>query len=102
MTKKSKDEVRPADDKTSFEHHLGELEQLVQKLETGQLGLSESLQFFEAGLGHLRECQRRLAEAEERIALVLSVDAEGNAETRPLDLTANSGTPSAESRGRKR
>ncbi len=63
----------------SFEHHLKQLESIVQQLETGHMDLSESLRIFEAGLRHLRHCHQRLHEAEERIALVVKVEADGTA-----------------------
>jgi hypothetical protein len=50
----------------------------------------------------LRECHRRLRESEERISLVLNVDEAGTAETRPLEISANSGSAAGEPRGRKR
>jgi exodeoxyribonuclease VII small subunit len=102
MNKKQKADAPAAGDAESFEQHLAELEQLVHKLENGQLGLSESLKCFEAGLAHLRACQCRLREAEERVSLVLSVDAEGNAQTRDLPLDARPAASAGESRVKKR
>ncbi len=64
---------------TSFEQHLKQLEQIVQQLETGQMDLSDSLKVFEMGVQHLRQCHQRLRDAEERIALVVDVDADGSA-----------------------
>ncbi len=77
MNKKQKptDESEP----TNFEFHLKQLEQIVQQLETGQMDLSDSLKVFETGLQHLRNCHQRLREAEERISLVVDVDADGTA-----------------------
>ena len=77
MSKKQKsaDET----DVESFEHHLTQLEAIVQQLETGQMDLSESLKVFEVGLQHLRHCHQRLHEAEERISLVVKVEADGTA-----------------------
>ncbi|MEX1032319.1 MAG: exodeoxyribonuclease VII small subunit [Cellvibrionaceae bacterium] len=50
-----------------FEQALTELEALVSKMETGELSLEQSLEAFEQGVRLTRECQTRLAEAEQRV-----------------------------------
>ncbi len=54
----------------SFESALGELETLVDELETGELSLAESLQKFERGVTLARECQRSLEEAEQKVRVL--------------------------------
>jgi exodeoxyribonuclease VII small subunit len=54
-----------------FEQALGRLEQIVGQLETGELGLDESLALFEEGVGLSRLCQGKLAEVERKVELVL-------------------------------
>ncbi len=61
----------------SFETSLAELEQIVGKLESGDLPLEESLELFEKGIKLSRECRERLTKAERRIE-VLMKDAGGN------------------------
>jgi exodeoxyribonuclease VII small subunit len=61
----------------TFETSLEELEQIVEKLEGGDLPLEESLELFEKGIKLSRECRTRLANAERRIE-ILTKDAEGN------------------------
>jgi len=51
----------------NFEAALEELEQLVQRMETGELTLEESLQAFERGVVLTRDCQQALKEAELRV-----------------------------------
>lgn len=51
----------------SYEDSLRRLEEIVQRLESGQLSLDESLALFEEGSGLTKVCQRRLTEAELRI-----------------------------------
>lgn len=51
----------------SFEKALGELEAIVQGMESGTLTLEESLQAYQRGVELLRQCQGTLATAEERI-----------------------------------
>lgn len=50
-----------------FETALAELEQLIEQLESGDLTLDASLQAFEQGVKLTRECQLRLADAEQKV-----------------------------------
>lgn len=61
----------------TFETSLAELEQIVAKLEDGDLPLEESLSLFEQGIKLSRECRERLANAERRIEILMK-DANGN------------------------
>ncbi|WP_376748706.1 exodeoxyribonuclease VII small subunit, partial [Stutzerimonas nitrititolerans] len=40
-----------------FEQSLAELQQLVERLESGELSLEDSLTCFEQGIGLTRDCQ---------------------------------------------
>ncbi len=62
-TKKSK----PA---PSFETYLNELNQLIEKMETGNLDLTATLQDFERGVSLIRICQTMLNDAEQQVTLV--------------------------------
>jgi len=66
-----------------FEDCLARLEQIVGKLEAGNLPLEESLTIFEEGVGLARSCSRYLEEAERRIE-VLARDESGGVSTRPF------------------
>ena len=57
----------PEDGEASYEDSLGRLEEIVQRLESGQLSLDESLRLFEEGTRLTKVCQKRLTEAELRI-----------------------------------
>ncbi|KQX98835.1 exodeoxyribonuclease VII small subunit [Rhodanobacter sp. Root480] len=70
-------ETPPAAD---FEHSLDELEQLVARMEGGELSLDESLTSFERGIGLYRHCQQSLEQAELRVRLLLDPDAPDNAQ----------------------
>ena len=63
-----------------FEHSLDELEQLVERMEGGELSLDESLASFERGIGLYRHCQQALDKAELRVRLLLDPDAPDDAE----------------------
>jgi len=63
-----------------FEHSLDELEQLVAKMEGGELSLDDSLASFERGIGLYRHCQQALEKADLRVRLLLDPDAPESAE----------------------
>jgi len=54
-----------------FEQSLDELEQLVAKMEGGELSLDESLRAFERGIALYRNCQAALEQTEARVKLLL-------------------------------
>jgi exodeoxyribonuclease VII small subunit len=64
--------AKPADaEPLDFERAMAELEQLVQKLEKGDLPLEESLAAFERGVALTRTCQAALRQAEQKVELLL-------------------------------
>lgn len=54
-----------------FEKSLDELEQLVARMEHGDLSLDDSLMSFERGIALYRNCQSALEQAELRVRLLL-------------------------------
>ncbi len=60
-----------------FEKRLNRLEEIVAKMETGELALEDSLKLFEEGVKLSRECNAQLTEAEQKVKLLLGVDASG-------------------------
>ena len=65
-----------------FEKKLGRLEEIVGKMETGELSLEDSLKLFEEGVKLSRDCNAQLSEAEQKVKLLLGVDESGQAQTR--------------------
>ncbi len=55
----------------SFEAALQKLEQAVERLESGELSLEESLACFEAGVQNAALCQKQLKAVETRVELLL-------------------------------
>ena len=56
------------DDKLKdFEKSLSQLEKIVAQMESGELGLEESLTQFEKGITLAKSCQDTLAKAELRV-----------------------------------
>lgn len=67
----------------TFERSLTELEQIVLKLEDGDLPLEESLELFEKGIKLSRNCRDRLTKAERRIEILMK-DASGEMTTQEM------------------
>ncbi|MDY0970617.1 exodeoxyribonuclease VII small subunit [Siccibacter turicensis] len=57
---------------TSFESALQELEQIVTRLESGDLPLDDALNEFERGVQLARQGQVKLQQAEQRVQILLS------------------------------
>ncbi|PWU14122.1 MAG: exodeoxyribonuclease VII small subunit [Bdellovibrio sp.] len=60
-----------------FERKLSRLEEIVQKMEKGELKLEESLQLFEEGVRISKECQIQLTEAEAKVKKLVGFDQQG-------------------------
>ena len=64
-----------------FEKKLSRLEEIVTKMERGDLSLEDSLKMFEEGVKISRECHSKLNEAEAKVKKLVEVDNQGNAVT---------------------
>ncbi len=67
-----------------FETALGRLEEIVRKMEDGEMSLEESLKLFEEGVKLSRLCDQKLQAAERRIEILLK-DQEGKVEAFPFE-----------------
>ena len=67
-----------------FEEALEELEKVVERLESGELSLEDSLAAFEEGVKLVRLCNQKLIEVEKKIELLVK-DKEGKLQLRPLE-----------------
>lgn len=65
-----------------FEQSLQDLEALVSQMEQGDLSLEESLKAFEEGVGLTRECQAILAQAEQKVQILM--ESGGELTTQPF------------------
>ena len=54
-----------------FEAALKKLEEIVKKLETGDLSLDSALELFEEGIKLSRFCHTKLEQAERRVVILL-------------------------------
>lgn len=69
----------------SFEEALSELEDLVERMERGELSLEDSLHSFERGVELTRTCQQALKAVEQKVQILT-----GNQEDSALeDFTSN-------------
>ena len=57
-----------------LEQSLDSLEALVERMESGELTLEESLQAFDQGVKLTRECQQALSQAEQKVRILLEQD----------------------------
>jgi len=73
-------------DTPSFEESIRRLNDIVEKLESGELPLEESVRLFEEGVKLARASQSTLDRAEKRVEELLSVDEGGNPVVRDVDV----------------
>ena len=69
--------------KFDFNKDLSELEEIIGKMESGDLSLEESLKYFEKGIKLHRQCHSALSSAEQRISVLSEED--NYTEDKPLD-----------------
>ena len=82
---------RPADapesgEKTAamdFEKSLARLEEVVKRLESPNLPLTDAMKLFEEGLNLAQQCQKHLHEAESRVEILLK-SADGKLAAEPF------------------
>jgi exodeoxyribonuclease VII small subunit len=75
--------AEPKDNLKDFEKSLQQLEKIVGHMESGELGLQDSLEQFEKGIKLAKVCQDTLANAE------LRVEQNGLQQTVPLEEDAD-------------
>lgn len=66
-----------------FEQSLTDLQNLVERLENGEMTLEDSLTAFEQGIRLTRDCQAALVQAEQKVSLLL--ERNGELEEAPFD-----------------
>lgn len=64
-----------------FEKKLSRLEEIVQKMEKGDLVLEDSLTLFEEGVKLSRDCHAQLTKAEAQVKKLVDFDSQGQAIT---------------------
>ena len=66
-----------------FEQALKKVEEIVAKLEGGDLSLEDNLKMYEEGVQLIRFCNEKLSEAEKKIE-ILSKDRDGKLVAKPF------------------
>ncbi len=61
-----------------LEKQMARLEEIVGKMEKGDITLEQSLKLFEEGVRISRECQEKLTKAEESVKKLVGFDTNGN------------------------
>lgn len=69
----------------TFEDALAELEQIVRRLEAGQVKLDEAISFYERGAHLKQHCERKLNEAQQRVERI-AIGPDGAISARPANL----------------
>lgn len=72
-----------------FEAAMRDLEEIVERLEHGDLPLEESLKAFERGIMLTRNCQTALKDAEQKVEILLKKAGEARVEDFDPDETKN-------------
>ncbi|TVQ30249.1 MAG: exodeoxyribonuclease VII small subunit [Wenzhouxiangella sp.] len=89
MSKKRDPEQAPEPD---FESAIKELESLVEKLESGDLGLADSLTHFEKGVRLSRQCHGLIDRARQAVEVLSSPEDESSARVLPFNESGDDST----------
>ena len=71
--------------KMTFEKGLARLEEIVEKLESGDLELDQSLAVFQEGIELFRFCAQKLNDAQEKVEKLVKL-ADGKFKLEPFDF----------------
>ena len=78
----------------SFEESLDELDVIIHKMESRDLGLTESLAAYEKGVSLLRHLHEELSDIEQRVVTLVRIDEDGSPVFENATSTAESETVS--------
>ena len=96
MSKRGTPRPKP-DTELTFEEALEQVESIIERIESGQIGLERSIDEYERGVAMIRRCREVLARAEQRVQ-DLTAQMMGDTGARP----AASPTPGAPEQGNGR
>ncbi len=80
----------------AFEAGLDQLDSLVRRMESGDLGLAESIAAYEAGVALLRRLHEELGSIEQRVKTLIRLDDDGNPVFEPIARDSAPATPADE------
>jgi exodeoxyribonuclease VII small subunit len=78
MAKKNEDKAK------SFETKMKRLEEIVDKMESSEVDLEDSIKLFEEGVGLSKDCQSLLDKAEEKVK-ILTESVTGESQTQDFE-----------------
>lgn len=85
--------------KLKFEEAMNRLDEIVQAMESGEIGIEESIARYEEAMGLAAMCRGILDEAEQRIAKI-QLDASGQPQITPFEeAQADGGADDASAEG---
>ncbi len=73
----------------NFETALHDLENVIEKMESGQLSLEDSLKSFEEGIKLAGLCQTSLKEAEQKVQILIEQNGELRSEPFVVETETN-------------
>ena len=82
--KKGKGQEAAGEETLDFEADLKQLEDAVERLESGAMSLDESLKLYEKGIGAYRRCHKALQDAELKIKTLVET-LEGELREEPFE-----------------
>ncbi|MGD2173763.1 MAG: exodeoxyribonuclease VII small subunit [Candidatus Brocadiaceae bacterium] len=90
MSEEETTETQPRPEPADFEQSLKKLEEVVARLEEGNLPLDESLQLYEEGIHAYQQCQDLLQQADLKVRKLVET-LEGELEEEPFEPPQASG-----------
>jgi len=78
-----------AKENLKFEEALKRLEQIVDSIEQGKIGLEDSIKSYEEGMALVRRCRTVLQEAEQKIQYLQASGSDGLTEASPTTTSKN-------------
>jgi exodeoxyribonuclease VII small subunit len=80
VTKPAKPKSPHSSDTLSFENALAQIEQIIERIESGEVGLEQSLTEYERGVGLINHCRTKLDAARRQVEdLTRKLEGEGGA-----------------------
>ena len=74
--------------KDTFEESMAMLEEIVSKLESGNLSLDDSINEFETAIGLIKKCESKLENAKAKIR-ILTESSDGSVRDMPFSNVVN-------------
>lgn len=70
---------------SDLEPSLKQVDELIEKMERSDLTLEQSLNHFEQGISLIKNCQKILQEAEQKVQLLIQASNNTSEELKPYD-----------------